>query len=1441
MIKPSRLPAGRALLAGLALCLSLMIAVSVGAVPMQISGGTGSSLPIPDRTERSGFSTYGVNTTVPGGIVSGAWTLAGSPYEVEGTITVPDDSTLTIEPGVQVVFSGNYQFIVHGRLTAVGTESDSILFTASDPVAGWGGLRLESAHVLSRVEYCRFELGWAQGAFPDNCGGAIYMNGAVQSISHCSFADNQAALYGGAVYLWGGAPQFAYNLFTKNLALSPTGANGKGHALYVGNCPGLLLNHLTLAENMGSPATGFDLYGATTNSLQMRNSIVWDSYSFVYNNGEVDFTDLASNSTATPITTEILNGMGEGNFSRQPHFMDQTGGDLRLEVFSPCIDGAAASSPWSNEPEPNGERADMGAFANSSKASASLPLASFTADTLDLVAPSLQFGLQKINTMGQVAFQLYNPGRLNLELTGLEVGSSLFATNFDSLKDETTGKVVIAPDGSVEFLAYFTPTALAVTQDILRLLDNDATSDPGISLIGTGVNPIVSLSDSSFTFGNLAVGDTALSSLTVTNTGVNGASIESKLVISSVTLTPNFSIVDDFPPYGRPNKDTLLVGESITYRVRFHPNEQLNFAETISVLSNAGNVPVSLTGSGSQPIMQYGPAYLDYSVVPLGQTDTLEFQVWNKGDVDLVLSDFSVTGTSYSFLQPPDLHIPKNDTLTVPVVFSPTAAGLHQDTLKIETNEPGSSPGSTREVTIYLSGTGTSQTAWQIGEVAGVWTAAGSPYYVVGDIVVPEGQELVIESGVQVRTEGDFKFTVNGTLTALGDSPGAISFTTINVGAEWGGITFLAGSSNSHLRYCELWGSQSTLGGAIAIYNASPTIENCDLHHNTATQGGAVYVNEGAEPHFLGCRFHHNSAQNGGAMYLGWYTKAVLENCQVDSNTASAKGGGLFMAGSMGKVQGTNIFANSATQMGGGAYMGEGAVTEMDADYLHHNSADHGAGLAVQWFTKPYLHNLYLYANTADSSGGGLYLQDGCSPILRQSVIAENNAPLGQAMRSIASAAVINYCTMVGDSGAVPGWVASFCDGDGTLLSNSIVWGVTPGDSTVHALCADGAQINVTYSDVLYNSTFPGLNNKNQDPQFSGTGDILQKYTLQTGSPALNWSDNGQQIGAFGGSSELDWNITLSLVQNPAIPGGLSFVLTSTVPLMSPPYLILSQDLPDTLEYVEVDSGAMAAIAPMIYLKPLLLQQPEYPCRTAITFTNILGADTTLQQDFNAAAMAAEGSYAQIGGLVSARVMDPHDGLWGMMPEIYAAPKPVASGLTGLGQVYEIFASQPEFADGRIEFTLTPDLLAGRSAERCAVARWNAGSWELLPSCLSATQGSLWAPLEKSGTYRLVWGSGISTVVLPERVELAQNFPNPFNPETSIRFAIPEAGLVTLEIYDLMGRKVATLLDGFQASGFHQVRWTGTNAQGAPVSSGVYFYRLQTDGQQILKKMILLR
>jgi len=94
---------------------------------------------------------------------------------------------------------------------------------------------------------------------------------------------------------------------------------------------------------------------------------------------------------------------------------------------------------------------------------------------------------------------------------------------------------------------------------------------------------------------------------------------------------------------------------------------------------------------------------------------------------------------------------------------------------------------------------------------------------------------------------------------------------------------------------------------------------------------------------------------------------------------------------------------------------------------------------------------------------------------------------------------------------------------------------------------------------------------------------------------------------------------------------------------------------------------------------------------------------------------------------------------------------------------------------------------------------------------------------------------------LPREFSLMQNYPNPFNAGTNISFNLPRSGQAKLQVYDLMGRSVITLHEGFLQAGSHTVEWNGRSAAGKELASGVYFYRLQAENFDNTKKMLLIK
>ena len=187
-------------------------------------------------------------TTIPAGNVSGTWNFAGSPYLIEGEITIPDQETLTIDPGCLIEFQGHYKFNVQGRLLAVGIEQDSIKFTVADTTGfynnthiGWHGIRFENTPATndsSKIVYSILEFGKATGdVFADLVGGGIFIdNFSKLKISHTKIWNNmcQNSYCGGGIHILDSDIKISNCIITNNTNYGIV--NGWDYDCEIDNC-----------------------------------------------------------------------------------------------------------------------------------------------------------------------------------------------------------------------------------------------------------------------------------------------------------------------------------------------------------------------------------------------------------------------------------------------------------------------------------------------------------------------------------------------------------------------------------------------------------------------------------------------------------------------------------------------------------------------------------------------------------------------------------------------------------------------------------------------------------------------------------------------------------------------------------------------------------------------------------------------------------------------------------------------------------------------------------------------------------------------------------------------------------------------------------------------------------------------------------------------------
>jgi parallel beta-helix repeat protein/predicted outer membrane repeat protein len=215
------------------------------------------------------------------------------------------------------------------------------------------------------------------------------------------------------------------------------------------------------------------------------------------------------------------------------------------------------------------------------------------------------------------------------------------------------------------------------------------------------------------------------------------------------------------------------------------------------------------------------------------------------------------------------------------------------------------------------------------GNISGVLTCAGSPYYVNGNLLVPLGDELVIEPCVSLIFRGNYSMEVRGRLLAEGTTADRINFAPSDTVTGWKGIRFINTESNSQdssvLRHCRITFGKGNptvgnKGGALNFTSSGDVlVANCLFNKNRVTnEGGAVYISGSNGPLLIGNTIENNHALSGGGVF-GIYTQINLSGNTIQNNTAEY-GGAVHIHTSHFNSAGDVFRHNRADLYGGGLY-----------------------------------------------------------------------------------------------------------------------------------------------------------------------------------------------------------------------------------------------------------------------------------------------------------------------------------------------------------------------------------------------------------------------------------------------------------------------------------------------------------------------------------------
>lgn len=662
------------------------------------------------------------------------------------------------------------------------------------------------------------------------------------------------------------------------------------------------------------------------------------------------------------------------------------------------------------------------------------------------------------------------------------------------------------------------------------------------------------------------------------------------------------------------------------------------------------------------------------------------------------------------------------------------------------------------------------------GDVWGVWTKDNSPYYVVGEILVPIDSTLTIEPGVVVNFQGHFRFIIRGSarLHAVGMETDSIYFTADDTTLGWHGLRFMYGNDHSKLKYCRIEYGKATgtspdnRGGGILCYYSSPTITDCTIRHNSAVHGGGVncegssaiimrndisnnIATDYTSPHGGGIyclrssllikhnRITGNSAGDGGGMYCFSEPGPVIEGNIISRNTCFSRGGGIYCEACSPIISSNVITENSG--YGGGIYC-HSTEAAIDNSVISENFSSLDGGGIHCYFADPVLRHNQIVGNVAVNNGGAIY----CS--LRSKITLINN-------------------TISRNMGCNGGGIYCYRESKVTMV-NTILW-------------ADSADGGVGPEVYLSSSFAPCTLTVSYSDIDGGESNIY----VEPGSQ-LFWEEGNLEIDPlfvdmWSGDFNLRW-------RSPCIDRGD----------------------PDS-SYHDPD-GSRADMGALFFDQDVPGLVELYPHQSPVVVPPE-GGDVTFD-------------------------------LWGFnlslrlrRVDIWAYLFVPGFGRYGPLHSYENIPINPDDSLGADDLT---EHVPGSAPEGSYVYAVYAGQFPNSitdSSYFSFTKvGSIASATDAWGLFASWFAGGLTGGNLPVDFALEQNYPNPFNCQTTIDYQLPVPAHVKLEVFGLMGQKIATLVDREQGAGSWSIDWRASD-----VSSGIYFCKLTAGSLTAAKKMMLVK